>query len=366
MTVSRITSQTGVDSTSNLAVAVGDLMVCFTFRDGNTTPASLVGTWTNIATTSTTSCSARLAFKIATSTSEASGTWTNATSTIIIAYRNAAIGAFTSNAAVNTTFNYPTLSLLEDDGTSWVGGFVATRNGTSPGSVDTAPTGMTFITSVKDATDAAGAHDTNAAVSSWSSQNVATGVGSTGWCTFVYELLDQALPSTYFGNGTIGASETGDILTDKISGVKFTTPVGGGTATRIWSYVRGYGPGVLYKNALYSNTSDDPQNVLSTSDETGMTGDWFAWRKTAISYVFGGSTDIHCSLFCNDTWVMKQDTGSTNQRFIKDAQTYPTFQDPILTGTDYSQLNNTMNMIIEYTPAAGAGASKNLLTLGVG
>lgn len=65
----------------------GDLLIGYAFRDGSNTAPSLPSGWTNGDNSGANSCSARLGYKVATSSGETSGTWTNATSLIIVVLR---------------------------------------------------------------------------------------------------------------------------------------------------------------------------------------------------------------------------------------------------------------------------------------
>jgi hypothetical protein len=67
----------------------GDLMIGFAFRDGSVTNPTVPAGWTTITNTlDGTLCSASVAWKIATSSSETSGTWTNASCLSIVVLRN--------------------------------------------------------------------------------------------------------------------------------------------------------------------------------------------------------------------------------------------------------------------------------------
>lgn len=103
MAWSIVSSATGTNTATLGTHAAGDLIIVFSFRDGSTTAPSLVATWTNIINGGANTCSARAAFKIAASSSETIGTWTNATSLIAIVIRDGRVGSFVQNGASNTT-----------------------------------------------------------------------------------------------------------------------------------------------------------------------------------------------------------------------------------------------------------------------
>lgn len=71
----------------------GDLLLVRAIRGNHATPPTLPSGWTNIATGASFGASARMAYKFATTSSETSGTWNNATRLNIFSVRNvSAIG----------------------------------------------------------------------------------------------------------------------------------------------------------------------------------------------------------------------------------------------------------------------------------
>lgn len=182
-----ITAASGTTSATVPTHVVGDLIVAFAFRDGSATAPSLPGSqnWSSPpnATRAGTSCSHRTAYKVATTTSETTGTFTNATSFIVLviprAHRTSPIGLNAVNSGSSTSINFPAVTPGVLDGSSFVLGFCGHRS--TNVTIETAPSGMTNITSVSDATDEAAAHITTNGVTSWSSTNAAVGGTSSGW-----------------------------------------------------------------------------------------------------------------------------------------------------------------------------------------
>jgi len=107
----------------------GDLIIVFASRMASTIP-SLVSGYTSLATgnrnVGTGNWGARIAYKIAATSSETVGTWTNAQAVIVAVYRGvAATGAIAQNAgASNTTITYPALTLQATNSQSWIIRFV--------------------------------------------------------------------------------------------------------------------------------------------------------------------------------------------------------------------------------------------------
>lgn len=107
----------------------GDTIIVFVSRVGSATPALNAG-WTNIVNgnraVGTGNWSARIAYKVATSSSETVGTWATSEATIVVVYRGVtAIGAATTGSgAANKTITYPAATLQGTNGQSWVARFV--------------------------------------------------------------------------------------------------------------------------------------------------------------------------------------------------------------------------------------------------
>jgi hypothetical protein len=179
VSVSQVGAATGTTTCTVPAHNIGDLIVIFAYRSGSTTAPTLGAGFTNLRTQSGTTCSGRIGFRVATSTSDASGTWTNASHLTCLVYRSSNystgsslyIGTTASTSSTTTTVNYPAITLKHTDTTSWVIGFAGTSVATAALSTH-APAGMTFFTnSDVTATTEVCAFDTNGAVASWSSTN---------------------------------------------------------------------------------------------------------------------------------------------------------------------------------------------------
>lgn len=193
----------GANSASGTSVSIpshqaGDLIVIFAYRDVSNTPPSLAGGWINISSGGSsvfTPNSSRLAYTIAGDGSTTSGTWTNASAVVAQVYRGQSvsnpIGTNNSQTGFSSTVTYPSVSLQNSDGTSWVAGFAGHRNSNT--NLENAPSGMTNRTSAINSGAAAevAGHDTVGGTSSWSSQGVGVG-GTTGaWMTRTLEIRAQ-------------------------------------------------------------------------------------------------------------------------------------------------------------------------------
>lgn len=172
--------------------ASGDLLLMFAWRDGSTTACDLPAGWTNVGINTGTLCATRVAFKVAASGSETSGTWTNATSLACHVYR----GQKSSSPVVNsggqtgtsTTINYSGIVTMTDPGNSWVARFAGIS--TNDTSLQTAPSGHTNRSNSAGAVlDEVAGHDTNGAVSSSSFGSVSAGGTSGNYITKTLEIL---------------------------------------------------------------------------------------------------------------------------------------------------------------------------------
>lgn len=164
----------------------GDIIVMFAFRDGSTTAPTMPSGWSSLESAGANTCSGVLAFKVAASANETSGTWTSATLLVCHVYRGAVVAAHSLTGASSATVNYPALTLQNTDGTSWVAGFAGHRS--INGSLATPPTGMTNRRALEGATADGAGHDTNGGVSSWTSQNVSSGETASGYGVALLEL----------------------------------------------------------------------------------------------------------------------------------------------------------------------------------
>lgn len=205
MAISYIASGTGITSVSSMpSHAAGDYLIGCAFRDGNNTAPTLPAGWTELPSGSSLGAGSnsngmRLAYKVASSSSEVSGTWTSATSLNIDVYRGVgSVGNVTQNEGNGVNINYPANTFTVTDGTSWGVLYGAHRSANTD--IEVPPTGATNRSDNADATDELATHDTNGGVTSWSSTNQTLTGTSSGWRTVVVELVAASSAVT----GTIG------------------------------------------------------------------------------------------------------------------------------------------------------------------
>lgn len=348
----RGTANWGTNTATVPTHSAGNMILVASFRDGNTTPPTLPSgqNLTNIySTAGANSCSLRVAYKIATSSSETIGTFTNGTTTCCIVLENAAPGAFVQNRGSSTTFNYAALTFLESDNTSGAIGFCFSRDPAAAAA--TAPSGMTNHNSNSDATDIGAVHY-DLTGTGWSSTNVATGVTATGWQTFVLEILDQQLPTNYFGEATVGSSSTGEVVATSQAGTRFEVPEDC-TIDEIWVYVNHLDSAHKGRCGLYDDSSSDPNTVLGTGSEFNY-NQFPAWRKSkGLSISRTAGQFIHAFEAYDDIWYSRYNTGTTAQSRDLPSKTYSAtpFENPWI-GTDSATFDVAFNFIIKYTPIA--------------
>lgn len=195
MAISFVGAATGTTSATLPAHAAGDLLLAFAHRDGNTTAPSLPAGWTDLGSSGANVNSSRLGFKVATSSSETSGTWTNATGLVVLVYRGCAsadpIGDVIGGGSSSLTVSYPALTMQVSAATSWVVGVAGHRSVDVVG-LDGPPAGFTNRAYQQDATATIVGHDTAAGVSSWAGASDTLTGTSGGWRSWSVELLAAA------------------------------------------------------------------------------------------------------------------------------------------------------------------------------
>jgi hypothetical protein len=208
MAISRIGSSSASTTSITIpgAYAAGDLMLIFAPRN-NTTPASIPSDWTLASSASGIGGSMVVAFKFARSSSETSGTWTNAVALHCGVYR-ASVGSitlgyqFTTGAATSATISYSALAAYRAAFLdNWYATSVIQLN--SANSLETAPSGMTNL-SVESSAGVwkSAMHDTNASqLSNWATTNVVL-ANSAAYRLAVVQLYELDLaPPSYGGGG---------------------------------------------------------------------------------------------------------------------------------------------------------------------
>jgi hypothetical protein len=213
--ISRVSSASAQATTIILPThQAGDLIFMFAARN-NTTAATVPSGWVTLLSAGASGVATVAGFKVAQSSSEISGTWTNASSLHCAVYRGSvgvvlpSLGV-SSGSGTGTSVGYTQLQNYRvgvDD--NWYIGAAIMLN--SANSLETAPTGMTNI-NFESSTGVwkAALHDTNASqLSNWATTNV-TVTNSAVWRTFTAQLFEVKAPA--FGGGGGSYSPIDNIL----------------------------------------------------------------------------------------------------------------------------------------------------------
>lgn len=182
--------------------AVGDYIVMFTYRDGNNNTPTLPAGWTALSPTGLVGVNSNtglLAYKIAASAGETSGTWTNATGLVVAVIKQAGAGPLGLGNDSNITYGagptggdipYTGLTLANNDNHSVILAFGGQRD--TGGNFGSAVSGMTIGVSGAGSSCIIGGHYTTTGASSFSTRNVNIGSGSFGYATATVEITGAA------------------------------------------------------------------------------------------------------------------------------------------------------------------------------
>ena len=194
----------------------GDLLLAFAFRDGSATNPSLPAGWIDLLTPDGTSCSVRVAYRIAASSAEANAVFTNATATICHVYRGmksngAPVGTPVAGAGTTSPSSYS--AVLVKANTSWLVAFQGHRS-TDTTTLINPPVGMALISSSLGASCDMASFDTGGVYpGSYAANTVAPGGTASGWQTIVVEVLG---PQFVFNNYQFVRTGTGMSTSEKI------------------------------------------------------------------------------------------------------------------------------------------------------
>lgn len=203
MAISRVGSGSAQATTISIPThAIGDLIIISAGRNNTTTPTIPSG-WVSQASASVSGLSHIVGWKIAKTTSETSGTWTNAAVLHVAVYRGSGGSLCVPNSstagATSTSINYASVATYKTGVLdNWYFAHVIQLN--SANSLETAPTGMANI-NVESSSGVwkSVIHDTNASqLSNWSSTNV-TVATSAAYRSAVLQIIEFDAPA--YGGG---------------------------------------------------------------------------------------------------------------------------------------------------------------------
>lgn len=319
----------------------GDLLIAVVFRSGSTTQATkatATNPWLDPAGSATvagTTCCARMHYKIAASSSETTGTWTNATSVAYYRIRNASgVGSVVWGQGSGTTLTYPTGAARTGAPSSWYmrAGMHRTATDMSTNAVSgfTQRVGSGTATLIR-------LLDTNYPATAPSSATQTVNA-SSGWICATIELLAASQPTTEL----IGYNDapTGSMR-------------GSGTLTQ--SSVYSGTTAASYANMTNGNAAGNSSNAAGTNVGSGSGNPAF------IKYDCGSSvaiTDVVIGYDYNSSmpggWgppytanaVLERSTDNTNWTYITTMPEYTTAQaEGVINGKVKIEVNATARYI---------------------
>ena len=350
------------------ASASGDLMLAFAYRNASTTAPSLPSGYTAVYNSSGGSTNSfRVYCHVASGTSDATGTATNATGIVAVWYSGVPSSVTTANCgtsgvaigiaaaenasqiASSTTVNYLGVALASGTSSSWVVGFM----GDNVASDNCTPSTMTGLLTANQVT----LSDTNAAVASWAAATCS--VTSATYRSFVLEVLGA---DSGAGSGTPS-------LVQSFGGAGQTTSFTGQSTTLSAAITSGATTMTIAAASSIANTNSliiDPGTssaeivfVSSGGGTTTLTVVRGQWGTTAVAHVSGA----YVSGF--DLETFGHNTGQGNMiALIFNAgnnTTVPRVSDDHNNAYFYAECNDTGNsnaLWLAYATNVAAGARK--------
>lgn len=200
----------------------GDILLIFAFLDGTTVNPTIPTGWTTITnTTDGTLCAISVGWKVCTSSADTSGTWTNATSLMVVVLRgvdNASpFATFGSSiGSTNTvTFNAITPANLREVSKWYIIGFLA--HGSTDTNIDVAPpAGMTNFLSALGIVSDMCAHVATSD-DTWASTNTTITGTASNWISMTIAARHARLNIQTHQGATAGVGNTGIIsISEKV------------------------------------------------------------------------------------------------------------------------------------------------------
>jgi len=268
----------------------GDLIIMCGNRANNTAPSLPTG-YTNIQSGGANTQSGRCAWKISPGAETATGTMTNAANVAFVVLRgydiqsSGPIGCAPSvSNASSTSLTYPTCSLVRSGGSSYLFAF-GTATGASTTPPDTAPSGMTLLSSTSQSTLAL-SYLAGATSGTVSSVTIAPSTGHTG---ITFEVLANQSVSS-IANYLVHSVAIGNSGEACSSSCSITVPVPSSSSNNflnvelMWSY-SGTAPSV---SSIYCN-SDTGHSTWTWTDFGHDVSDG-SQLAGAVDYYIAGAT----------------------------------------------------------------------------
>jgi hypothetical protein len=249
----------------------GDFIMVFTFRDGSTTQPTIPAGWTADSQNTGTSLSYQVGHKVAASSSETTGTWTNATGIVVLVYRNVLGFVYpTIQTGSGSTITYPatTGDAIATSAKSAIVRFAGHR--TASNLLTNTPASHNARAGV--ATEARGIDKLNVSTDAAVTQSVNA---SSGWGTFSMELYPAS-------SVTLNATN----FSDNFTGTNNDPP----NSTK-WN---NFGSGTIQSNALdWEHIGYTSTTYIRSKEAFNLQGGELKWQVTsAVNSANGGYTLI--------------------------------------------------------------------------
>jgi len=215
VTISYISAASAATTSVTLGThATNDLITILAFNNTSSTTPSLPTGWVSQYTLTAT-IGWRVGYKVAASSSETSGTWTNADGVIALVHRASAnalvlpaTNVSSSGTATNITYGAIGAALDRTNAADrWMLTFASTR--TADSSVETAPSSFTNRTSLLGGSWEIAAHDSNGALGSYGGATVSAGGTSALFRTLIIQLFETAYTASGGGGVFLPRCQTG-------------------------------------------------------------------------------------------------------------------------------------------------------------
>lgn len=316
-------------SISGYSIQKGDYILVFAHRTATTAP-SLPGTFTNIANGSGNSNSYRIGYRVSDGTETGSGTWTNATTVIMVVYRGVAgIGGSTfATKAASTTATIGAVTMVGTNSKSWGVAWAA------HGATSTQGTPAAIYTNVvktqAGTTENCGVFDSNTeigAMTATTSSNT-TSVVSSGGAVELKAYTPISTLSDYFNGGSVDTgkwvvTQNGSAtVTSDSTGTTCTYPASctsatDGDAGAILAY--DCTGGQIFANILSVPSSGTSADALMEITQVGGTGNLLRWvyeagtiyAQSGLAFVFTTQFSVAYNSTTHAYWRIRESAGTT-------------------------------------------------------
>lgn len=314
---------------SGYSTQKGDYMLVFAHRTATTAPTLAAG-FTSIATSSGNSNSYTIAYKVCAGGETTSGTWTNATTVIMVVYRGVAgIGGSTfATKAANTSATIGAVTMVGTNSKSW--GVAWAAHGATSTQGTPAAVYTNVVKTQAGTTENCGVFDSNTeigAMGATTSSNTTSVVSSGGAVelkayTAISTLTDYLRTSpvdtakwlvTQNGSATVTADSTGTVATLPSSSTSATD----GDISGILAY--DCTGGQVFVQVVDVPVSTTNADGLMAITQTGGTGNQLRWvyeagtlfAQSALAFSFTTQFSVAFNAVTHAFWRIRESAGTT-------------------------------------------------------